>query len=423
MNRKLFITMQVILLTLVGSVLVVSANSASTDKEAQNATANAPVVIQGEGGRITTTNPLVPVDSGFTYQGRLIDGGVPANGTYSIAFTLYDAATGGNAVAGPITLGSVTVTDGLFTVVLDFDPGGYDANSFRGSARWLQLVVNGTTLTPRQPITAAPYAMSLMPGAVITGTADVTLEIKNDGGNIGLRANTNSGHTIEGRTINGTGMLGEASGFGHGVSGVGQKCAVCGYGTGGGPSVHGEPINGGSGYAGEFIGNVRVTGGCCSMSVGTTQIDHPLDPDDKYLSQAVVQSSDMLGLYNGNVKLDLRGEAWVQMPDWFEALNKDFRYQLTAIGAPGPNLHIAQKIQGNRFKIAGGTPGMEVSWEVSGVRHDRYAEQHPIKVESNKSDEERGQYQHPELYGQPDSKQVGRIAPPAPSTNSQQGGK
>ena len=71
----------------------------------------------------------------------------------------------------------------------------------------------------------------------------------------------------------------------------------------------------------------------------------------------------MMNVYNGNVTLNNSGEALVKLPDWFEALNKDFKYQLTAIGAPGPNLYIAEKVSGNRFKIAGGTEGMEVSLE------------------------------------------------------------
>jgi len=153
-------------------------------------------------------------------------------------------------------------------------------------------------------------------------------------------------------------------------------------------------------YAGYFNGDIYVSGSV-TKSGGTFKIDHPLDPENKYLSHSFVESPDMMNVYNGNVILDERGEAWVQMPDWFQALNRDFRYQLTAIGAPGPNLYIAAEIEDNRFKIAGGEPGMKVSWQVTGIRQDPYAQAHPIIVEEEKPADERGAYLHPELYGQP----------------------
>jgi hypothetical protein len=112
----------------------------------------------------------------------------------------------------------------------------------------------------------------------------------------------------------------------------------------------------------------------------------------------------MMNIYNGNVTLDRGGHAVVQMPGYFEALNQDFRYQLTAVGAPGPNLHVSQEIVNNSFQIAGGTPGMKVSWQVTGVRHDAYAEAHRIPVEEMKPAMEQGSYLHPELFKQPEEK-------------------
>ena len=94
------------------------------------------------------------------------------------------------------------------------------------------------------------------------------------------------------------------------------------------------------------------------------------------------------------------GEAWIGLPEWFEALNRDFRYQLTAIGAPSPNLYVAEEVSGNRFKIAGGEPGAKVSWQLTGIRHDAWAEAHRIPVEEDKPELERGTYLHPELFGQ-----------------------
>lgn len=93
------------------------------------------------------------------------------------------------------------------------------------------------------------------------------------------------------------------------------------------------------------------------------------------------------------------GAAWVELPAYFEALNRDFRYQLTPIGGPGPNLYIAQEVQGNRFLIAGGAPGLRVSWQVTGIRHDAYAQANPIVVEVDKPAEARGTLLHPEAFG------------------------
>ncbi len=75
-----------------------------------------------------------------------------------------------------------------------------------------------------------------------------------------------------------------------------------------------------------------------------------------------------MNIYTGNAILDNSGEAVVSLPKWFEALNADFRYQLTAIGAAAPNLHVAQEIANHQFSIGGGAPGMKVSWQVTGVR-------------------------------------------------------
>ena len=195
--------------------------------------------------------------------------------------------------------------------------------------------------------------------------------------------------------------------------GSGQNYGVYGraYGSGTNYAVYGEALgSGGTNYAGYFDGDVHVAGEL-TATTKTFKIDHPLDPANKYLVHACVESPEMKNVYDGVVVLDAAGEAWVELPDWFEALNGDFRYQLTAIGAPGPNLYIAEKIAGNRFRIAGGEPGMEVCWQVTGIRHDKYAEEHPIVVEEGKRPEDRGKYLHPELYGGSRQDKVGPVEP------------
>jgi len=150
------------------------------------------------------------------------------------------------------------------------------------------------------------------------------------------------------------------------------------------------------GDEGYFSGTVTVTGNL-SKGGGSFKIDHPLDPENKFLYHSFVESPDMMNVYNGNVILDQNGEAVVEMEAWFQPLNRDFRYQLTCIGGFAP-VYIAEKIQNNRFKIAGGTPGMEVSWQVTGVRQDPYANQHRIEVEVDKPAKFKGYYLHPNAY-------------------------
>jgi hypothetical protein len=128
-----------------------------------------------------------------------------------------------------------------------------------------------------------------------------------------------------------------------------------------------------------FYGNVSVSG-TLSKSAGSFRIDHPLDPKHQYLQHSFVESPDMMNVYNGVVKLGAHGEAEIKLPRYFQALNRDFRYQLTSIGAFAP-VYVSQKIRNNVFRIAGGKPGDEVSWQVTGIRHDPYADTHPIITE------------------------------------------
>jgi hypothetical protein len=240
----------------------------------------------------------------------------------------------------------------------------------------------------------------------------IFIDTTTDGRPIFSRTSTANGRAIEGDSVNGNGL--------HGVSNSGTASGVYGEDTNGGFGVAGRSNNAGSavygdntntnGYAGYFNGRMHALT-CCESSVVTLQVDHPLDPANKYLNEAAVQSPDMLNMYNGNATLDAKGEATVQLPAWFTAANRDFRYQLTSIGAPGPNLYVAQEVNDNTFKIAGGAPGGKVSWQLTGVRNDPYAQQHPVQVEQTKSVSDQGKYVNPDLYGQPDSQRIGPSLP------------
>ena len=130
----------------------------------------------------------------FTYQGRLINNTNPASGTYNLTFSLFNTSASGVAIAGPVTNNAVVITNGLFTVTIDFGPG-----VFTGQTNWLQIGVetNGvstfTVLTPRQQLTPTPYAiyaesanaaalsgtvpLAQLPGAVVTNNNAVSVNL------------------------------------------------------------------------------------------------------------------------------------------------------------------------------------------------------------------------------------------------------
>ena len=154
-------------------------------------------------------------------------------------------------------------------------------------------------------------------------------------------------------------------------------------------------------YAGYFSGNVTVTG-TLSKGGGSFRIDHPLDPARKILQHSFVESPDMLNIYSGMVETDTNGEASIELPAWFEALNRDVRYSLTPIGEFAP-VFVKAKVAGGHFTIAGAKPNQEVSWQLTGIRRDAWAEAHRIEVELVKPANEQGTYLHPVEHGQPES--------------------
>ncbi|MFD4135180.1 hypothetical protein [Streptomyces goshikiensis] len=148
-------------------------------------------------------------------------------------------------------------------------------------------------------------------------------------------------------------------------------------------------------------GNLRVTGSI-TKGGGGFMIDHPLDPANKYLSHSFVESPEMATYYAGVVETDERGEATVDLPEYFEALNRDFRYQLTPVGGLA-QAAVIDEIKDNRFTLRADRPGIKVSWQVTGVRQDAWAEAHRIANEEDKPESERSLYLHPEEHGQPES--------------------
>jgi hypothetical protein len=169
--------------------------------------------------------------------------------------------------------------------------------------------------------------------------------------------------------------------------------------------------NSSAGYAGYFQGRVHVQG-TLSKSAGSFKIDHPLDPENRTLSHSFVESPDMKNVYDGVVTTDAAGYATVELPDWFGALNRDFRYQLTVIdgGEAFVLAKVAREIEANRFVVRTSAGNVKVSWQVTGIRQDAYAEKHRIPVEEWKAEEERGRYLNPDAFDAPEERGVGHVA-------------
>jgi hypothetical protein len=252
-------------------------------------------------------------------------------------------------------------------------------------------------------------------GYGVLGKSDGSAGVKGQSNSgYGVSGESNSFHGVVGNSQKGAGVLG-VSNSGHGVSGGSDDDYGVIGSSGNSAGLYGQSIND---YAAILDGKVKITGNL-EKAGGSFKIDHPLDPANKYLCHSFVESPDMKNVYDGVVVLDRKGKAEIELPNWFGILNKDFRYQLTAIGAPGPNLHIAEKIsdtttsnnnnKNSRFKIAGGASGMEVSWQVTGIRKDPWANANRIEVEEDKPDKERGYYLHPDVYSQPEEKGISHL--------------
>ncbi len=187
----------------------------------------------------------------------------------------------------------------------------------------------------------------------------------------------------------------------------------------------GALLEGGSSAGGGFAGNLSTgaalyarensgsswatfaEGDCfCGFFVNAStpivQIDHPLHPQEQLLSHSLMESPDMKTVYDGAIITDANGLAQVQLPDYIEVLNEQFRYQLTVIGQFAQAI-VAEKIKDNHFVIQTDKPNVEVSWQVTGIRKPNFVMADRPPVVMNKPSEQLGKYLYPEFFGQPQS--------------------
>jgi trimeric autotransporter adhesin len=152
-------------------------------------------------------------------------------------------------------------------------------------------------------------------------------------------------------------------------------------------------------------GKVVVNGDFTAVGVKAFTMDHPLDPTNKILMHAAIESNEVLNAYSGNIITDANGKAIVKLPDYFEAINKDFRYQLTAIGSFSQAI-VSKEITNNSFEIATSQPNVKVSWEVKGVRNDARMKKFPFTDVEEKKAEQQGKYFDPVAYDKPESARI-----------------
>lgn len=352
--------------------------------------------VSGDAG---TSNPLFP-DRKFGVWGQSDDG-------YGVAGTSNKGnGVQGGSIDGIGTVGTSESNVGVIGISKG-DAGVYGRSDKAGSNDVENPQPGGIGVKGENNLDAGFGVLGQADGTQGTGVMGLAIGSRgtgvsgasNDG--TGVQGDSTNGVGVMGRTIFGTGVAGSSS-TGSGVFGSSLNVAIFAQNF---RSNHTAYL-GALCCAGDFYGEVDIHGTLQLFKPPAFKIDHPLDPANKYLSHSFVESPDMKNIYDGVAIFDAEGKAVVKLPDWFEALNRDFCYQITSIGGAGQNLYIAEEINNNCFTIAGGAQGTKVSWQVTGIRNDAVANTNRIKVVEEKPEKERGYYLHPNLYNEPEEKSV-----------------
>jgi len=239
----------------------------------------------------------------------------------------------------------------------------------------------------------------------------------------GNNLRTTGGHGVKGIGVNG--IVGESNyTAGYGVFGRNNSAADPGIG------VYGVGVTGVSGqstnnalsyglYSHDDCGiynNLDVGGAFSANGTKSFIIDHPADPDNKFLKHFCIESNEVLNMYRGTVILNDQGEAIVELPAYFSTININFSYQLTPVGASMPNLYVKSEIGANNtFVLSGGAANAKVSWTVYTERNDKVMQNNPDMKNSEplKTGKYKGKYCNPEFFGKP--KSAGFLYRPTPS--------
>lgn len=322
---------------------------------------------------------------------------------------------GGVGIGTGLPIGRLVVqqtgTTGIDTAAAIYGYSNSTVSSYKGGVFGTYNTSNyGTGI---QGIGYQGVLFSDAPASFPNVTASTDVGVYGSGATAGVIGTSLAGSGVRGFSSTSQGILGysQAATTG-GAVGVGHTIGVFANAVTVGSlappttryGVYGQASGATTNWAGYFNGNVNIIGSIAKGS-GTFKIDHPLDPENKYLYHSFVESPDMMNIYNGNIVTDGQGYATVKLPDYFDALNKEFRYQLTVIGAFAQAI-IKDEINGNSFRIQTNEPNVKVSWQVTGVRKDKFAEAHRIVPEVEKEKENKGRYIHAAEWGQPQSKEI-----------------
>jgi trimeric autotransporter adhesin len=407
-------------------------NTASPSATLNLLFAVAPATAAETGLRINSKGQIT-FASGQTFPGT----GTGTVTSVGLSAPSSDFSVSGSPVTGSGTLAlnwntAPTSSDTANAIVKRDSTGSFSAGSITSTSS----TSSGTAITATTATGVGVYGQATSDGYGIIGQSSSGYGLYGEsssfpgvggisGSNYAIYGLSESNHGVVGQTLSASaygvyGVNSETGGIG--VYGLGST-GVVGVSNTGGSGVYAQSGDNGwavnaynagdstgvlagsvSGYAAWFNGDVNVDGNL-SKNGGSFKIDHPLDPANKYLYHSFVESPDMMNIYNGNAITDAKGEAVVTLPEWFETLNRDFRYQLTVMGQFAQAI-VSGKVANHQFSIKTDKPNVEVSWQVTGIRQDVWANAHRIPVEEVKPELERGFYQHPELYNAPAEKSI-----------------
>lgn len=344
-------------------VRLASTNSGYGDTVVQNTSAS--TTARGLHGRARGSG----VTGTQTTNGNTGSLGQAGNGVFGQAFTVSGNGVRGVANGGPLAYG-VWGSAQSGSGVVGYGVTGVAGSSFSSGGSGLRGTANSGA-------DAAGVAGASASGYGVTGTGRVGVEgTTPDGANYGRLGQTKTGVQGVSDALNGSGVVGRADAGSLAFGVWGRSTA---------------------GYAGYFSGDVQVTGNLASTAAGFL-VDHPQDPTRRLLGQAYVASHEMLSVYSGNVTTGIDGRATVNLPGYVAALNEDFRYQLTVVGSFAQAI-VGQKVRDGRFTIRTSEPGVEVSWQVTGVRADAFARRNPFVAERSKKGAMAGRLLRPDLHG------------------------